>query len=50
MVFQFGSENSKRLLCDVVAQIPFFEEYIRECLMDSGFPEADKRIMVPIAI
>ena len=50
LVFKAGSENSKRILADVVAEIPFFERYIRDCLMDPGFPDADKRILLPVAI
>lgn len=50
MIFQVGSENSKRILCDVVADIPYFEQYIRDCLMDPAVPDSDKRIMLPVAI
>ena len=50
MVFQMGSDNSKRLLAEMVADIPYFERYIRDCLMDPGYPDADKRILLPVAI
>ncbi len=50
MVFQLGSDNSKRLLCDLVADIPFFERYMRDCLMDPCYPDSDKRIILPVAI
>ena len=50
MVLQEGSENSKRLLADVAAEIPFFEGYIRDCLMDPAYSEEDKRMFLPIAI
>ncbi len=50
MIFQAGSDNSKRILCDIVAEVPFFERYIRDCLMDPLFPDSDKRILLPIAL
>ena len=50
MIFQAGSDNSKRLLCDVVADIPFFERYIRDALIDPGFSDADKRLLLPVAL
>ncbi len=50
LVFKFGSENSKRLLCDLVAEIPFYENYIRDCLMDPGLSESDRKIMFPVAM
>ncbi len=50
MVFQAGSDSSKRILADIVADIPYFERYIRHCLIDPGFPDADKRILLPVAL
>lgn len=50
MVFQAGNDKSKSIIADVVADLPFFEQYIRDCLMDPGFPDADKRILLPIAL
>lgn len=50
MIFQAGSDNSKRILCDLAADVPYFERYIRDCLMDPGYPDADKRILLPIAV
>ncbi len=50
MVFQAGSDNSKRILADIVADIPFYERYIRDCLMDPGFSDADKRILLSVAL
>lgn len=50
LVFQAGSENSKHILADIVADIPFFERYMRDCLVDPCFPDDDKRILLPIAL
>lgn len=50
MVFKAGSDNSKRILADIVAEVPYFERYIRDCLMDPSVPDADKRILLPVAL
>lgn len=50
MVFQAGSDNSKRILADIMAEVPFYERYIRDCLMDADFPDSDKRILLPVAL
>lgn len=50
LVLQAGSDNSKHILCDMVADIPFFENYMRDCLMDPLYPDADKRIILPVAL
>ena len=50
MVFRAGNDNSKRILADIVAEIPYFEEFIRDSLMDPGYPDADKRILLSVAL
>ena len=50
MVLQAGSEKSKSLLSDVIADIPYFERYIRDCLMDPAYPEEDKRMLLQAAV
>lgn len=50
MVFQAGNDKSKSIIADVAIDQPFYEQYIRDCLMDPGFPDADKRLLLPIAL
>ena len=50
MVLQEGSEKSKCMLAEAVADIPYYERYIRDCLMDPAYSEEDKRMLLPIAI
>ncbi|MDE7395293.1 MAG: hypothetical protein K2M95_04155 [Clostridiales bacterium] len=50
MIFQAGSENSKRIIAEAVADIPYFETYIRNCLMDPSYPDTDKRLLLPVAL